>query len=565
MKKFILLILVVISAGVTYAQIGAPVLLTPKPGQYQKAEWRIPLTATWANPYLQEDIALDMLLTSPSGKRLVLPCYYEAGESGSPSLWKARFLPQEHGKYSYQLRLTKAGKQVDISRVTYFTAVPTHGKGILHAKNNWIFQFDNGQPFRGIGENICWESRAHDDSKFFEKLHEQPKYNYEYMLRSLAKHGGNFYRTWISSFNLPIDWQNGFNSNRYTPSDNYFNPSAIAKMDRLVNLNDSLGLHMMLTLGPGAYHTREGGFSPTAADFFVNPKSRERYKNRLRYFVARWGYSPSIGAWEFFNEVDNVQFGNKNKPISADSIVQWHIEMSTYLKQLDPYHHLVTTSISHRDLKGLNSLPDIDFNQKHIYKNTAGIPAAIVSYEDRFSKPYVIGEYGYEWDWSKNFDEFSAEMDSDFKRGLWYGLFSSTPVLPMSWWWEYFDNRGTDAYIAHVRTIADQMIAAGNGNFKPVHVTTSDSVTKVYGVDCGKSTFIYIYNPESRVRTTKISVSLPHHGDFQAREYDCVTGRWSSSPDILLSKNAMSINVSDLHGRSDKIYLLRTRSKARSQ
>lgn len=51
----------------------------------------------WKNPYLQEDIALDMFITSPSGKALTLPCYFESGESGKESVWKARFSPQETG------------------------------------------------------------------------------------------------------------------------------------------------------------------------------------------------------------------------------------------------------------------------------------------------------------------------------------------------------------------------------------------------------------------------------------------------------------------------------------
>jgi hypothetical protein len=44
-----------------------------------------------------------------------------------------------------------------------------------------------------------------------------------------------------------------FNSNRYEESDAYYNPSAIKKIDRLFNLCDSLGLYVMLTLGPGNY------------------------------------------------------------------------------------------------------------------------------------------------------------------------------------------------------------------------------------------------------------------------------------------------------------------------
>jgi hypothetical protein len=486
MKKHTLALVILCLVQITaFAQINSFKVLTKQPRQYTKTDIEVNLTGTWENPYLQQDVALDMLIISPTGKKLALPCYYETGESGKPSVWKARFAPQETGKYTYSFKFSKAGGEAQTSKTGTFIAAASKKNGFLHTKNNWILQFDNGKPYRGVAENICWESRTNDDSKFFSTLHENPKYNYEYMLKSFAAHGGDFFRTWMCQWNLPIDWKNGFNNSRYQSTTEYFNPGAVKKMDRLVTLSDSLGLYIMLTMGPGAYHTRDGGFSPNAADFFVNPRSKERYKNRLRYIVARWGYSTSIGAWEFFNEVDNVQFSNKNKPISADSIVQWHDEMSTYLKQIDPYRHIVTTSISHRDLKGLNSLKNIDINQKHIYKNTAIIPSTINKYEAEFKKPYVIGEFGYEYDWSKNFDEFADGMDSDFKRGLWYGLFSPTPILPMSWWWEYFDNRGTDAYYTRVRKITDMMMVAGKGKFTQIPITVKNTGVKIFAVKCG--------------------------------------------------------------------------------
>ena len=553
-KLPLLALVILLSTQVLSAQISRVSLVTKKPLRYQKTDFDIQMNAQWENPYLQEDIALDMLLTSPSGKKLKLPCYYESGNSGQTSTWKARFAPQETGKYKYVLELTKAGKTVQTTKANIFTAYPSGKSGFLHQGDNWAFRFDNGQPFRGVGENICWESRANDDSKYFKALHEMPKYNYEYLLRALKNHGGNYYRTWISAFNLPLDWQRNFNSNRYEPSDAYYNPSAIKKIDRMFNLADSLGLYVMLTLGPGNYNVRDGGFSPSAADFFVNPKSKIRYKNRLRYFIARWGYSTSVGAWEFFNEVDNVQFGNRNKPISADSIVIWHDEMSTYLKATDPYKHLVTTSISHRDLKGLNSLPNIDFNQKHIYKNTASMPKAIVQYEKEFNKPYVIGEFSYEWDWSKNFDEFPEEMDSDFKRGLWYGLFAPTPVLPMSWWWEYFDNRKTDVYIQRVRTISDKMLAAGHGKFEQMHPAVSDTSIITYGVKCGTQSYIYVYNPTASIKklTLNCNIKLPAKG---VSSYVCETGAFKPVPAQAVTASGNQLNW-NLPARTDVVFIV---------
>lgn len=38
-------------------------------------------------------------------------------------------------------------------------------------------------------------------------------------------------------------------------------------------------------------------------DFFTNAEAIADYKNRLRYLVARYAYSTSVFAWEFFNEV----------------------------------------------------------------------------------------------------------------------------------------------------------------------------------------------------------------------------------------------------------------------
>lgn len=488
--------------------------------QYSKAEWDITLTATWQNPYSQDDISLDMLVTAPSGKKLAVPCYYVGGASGALSHWKARFLPQEKGRYKYRFSL-KQKDHTSTAETHSFDAKPSDAQGILHLKDDWSFVFDNGVSFRGIGENICWESRSRDDSKFFPGLNEDSiKYNYERMLPLLVAHGGNFFRTWMCRWNLPIDWKSGFNNNRYKPSNEYFNPSAVAKLDRLVDLCDSLGLHMMLTLGPGAYLQSEGGVVTSSADFFANPAAKQKYRDRLRYIVARWGYSPAIGAWEFFNEVDNVQFGNRNNPIKAAVIVQWHDEMSAYMKQLDPYGHLVTTSISHRDLAGLDNLPHIDFNQKHIYRATRTIPATIVAYTRNFGKPYVIGEFSYEWDWNKNFDDFAAGMDADFKRGLWYGLFSPTPILPMSWWWEYFDKRGTDVYIKNVRQILDRMMKAGQGSFDSVKVAFSNDSVEHYAVRCGAETYIYLHN---------LTASPAAVQDLSAAEiYDCETGTYLS-------------------------------------
>lgn len=495
-NKIRLIVLMLLVNGVCIGQIKTIVFKTSNPEQYSKVDFDVELIAQFSNPYFQEEVALDMNIVTPSGKKITLPCYYDKGESGKMSLWKARFTPQESGEYRYTFQLLRSGKKYSVSEQQCFHIAPTHKRGFLQVKTNWVLQFDNGEYFRGVGENICWESRDVDDSSFFKELHERKDvYNYEYLLTDLARNGGNFFRTWLCSWNLPIDYEGPFNNSRYQMSDEYYNPTALARLDYLVELAESLNLYMMLTIGQGGFTIRDRGVVSSQEDFFSNPKARAWYKNRLRYIVARWGYSPAIAMWEFFNEVDNVQFRDPDNPIDGKLIVDWHDEMSTYIKQLDPYQHIVTTSISHRDIEGLNSIKNIDINQKHIYNNTSVIPKEINNYLAEFGKPYIIGEFGREWDWSKNFDDFSHEMDIDFKRGLWYGIFSPTPVTPMSWWWEYFDARRITPYLRSVREINDRMLISGNGEFRPLEVKADG--LEAFGVRCGKEIYVYLFNPSN--------------------------------------------------------------------
>lgn len=493
--------------------------------EYGRGDFLVETVSAPGNPYLQEEACLDMLLTAPSGKELLLPAFWNGNGS-----WEARFTPQEAGRYTYRfVYRTDGGKEVR-SKAKSFVSTPSNAHGILHTDGFWVLRYDDGTPFRGVGENICWESRESDDSKFFKDLHEQhDRFNYEVMLPDFTSNGGNFTRMWMCSWNFPIDRKDHFNNTRYTPSDEFYNPSAVKHLDDVLALSESLDLKIMLCMGQGDVRADR--------NFFSSPDDKTRFKNRLRYIVARWGYSPSVGMWEFFNEIDNIQHRNRHGVIPAEEIVAWHAEMASYLKSIDPFGHIVTTSISHRDLKGLNDVPDMDLNQKHIYKATSSIPGNIVSYGEKHGKPYVIGEFGYEWDWNKNFDDFAEDMDLDFKRGLWYGIFSPTPVTPMSWWWEFFQDRGLVPYFRNVRTVSDMMLEAGGGEFEQVKVEADGA--DAFAVRCGKSLFVYAYNPGKR----PVTISIGSEGKL--REFDFSSASFKDAA-----------GIQPLQPRTEALYLI---------
>ena len=511
MKKVIIAAFALFLTVGMSAQIKSVTPDAKKVKQYDAIFFEVALTGEWENPYLQEQAALDMVLTAPSGKELVLPCFYKSGESGAESIWEARFTPQEKGKYTYFFRYSEDGNVASESAPATFKSRKSKLDGILHVRDNWTLVFDSGKHFRGVGINLCWESRTEDDSKFFSDLHEQhDRFNFDAMLPDFAANGGNFTRMWICDWNFPIDRQEGFNNFRYEETTEYMNKSAVERLDHVVTLSEDLGIKIMLCMGQGN----------VLADskFFTCCDAKVRYKNYLRYIVARWGYSPAIAMWEFFNEIDNVQHNAPEGVIPAEYIVAWHDEMSTYLAGLDPFQHIRTTSISHRDLEGLNDLANIDINQKHIYNATHVVPETIDAYIAKHNKHYIVGEVGYEWDWSKNFDDFADGMIMDFRRAFWYGLFSQTSVTPMTWWWEWFDENDAIPYMKNARYISEMMLKTAKGDFQKFQTVKNDKA-EAYAVRCGKTTFVYVYNGNEDV-LDNISVEIGKTGKVKVSALD---------------------------------------------
>ena len=567
MKKLIILILFAILANACDNYPMKIENLTKQPVQYGKVEMNILLNSEWKNPYNSSEISLDMVTTTPSNEEQIVPCFYVSGKSGEESLWKVRYMPQEVGRYKFRFVLNRENKKPVKSRTQRIKVTPSEAKGILHVNNDWTLRYDNGELFRGIGENICWESRDFDDSKHFKELHEEDRFNYEYMIPKLAENGGNFFRTWMIYWNLPVDWKQVKNNHRYVDSETLFNKSAMEKMDRLVELCDSLNVHMMVALESHAgllgegwdlnpYNVKNGGTAKNPLEFFTLESAKKQYKNKLRLMVARYGYSPAIGMWEFFNEIDNVMYSGKPEDHIPDEIItNWHDEMSRYLQEIDPFNHIVTTSVSHREVTGLWSLKNMDINQKHIYKYTEAIPGILQENSQKYRKPFIIGEFGYEWDWSKNFNDFAEEMDSDFKRGLWYGLFNPTPVLPMSWWWEFFENREMMAYFQNVRKISDEMMQSAKGNFEQITIQSKHDNQKVFGLKCGNEIYVYLYNQSE----FKVPVDLIFSDEISFTEiqcFNCETGEYHQINDAKTSEKSLTFDELNIPGKSDIILVL---------
>ncbi|GJM32823.1 MAG: hypothetical protein DHS20C18_18240 [Saprospiraceae bacterium] len=432
--------------------------------QYGKLEVVLDLSATYTNPYDYDQIAITALFTGPSGQQLSVDGFYMRDyvlnettgnliPEGTTGKFKLRFSPDQTGNWSFQVSVSDVNG-TGTSSLTTFSCVPIsnpENKGFVRSNLTNYLQFDNDEQYIPVGENIAWQNT----NVFLD---------YRNWLTGLSENAGNFFRLWHAHWGLGIEWENGSNGfeglRRYKETNSRY-------QDWIFDFCAENGLYVMLCLqhhgqvssqvnpnwNDSPYNVANGGPCNNTWDFFTNETAKAHTKNRLRYVVARWGYSRSIMSWELFNEVGWTDDFSSHQSEIAD----WHAEMAVFLKENDPYRHLVTTSYAGEDQDpAVWANPDFDFTQTHYYLNLSNLERALVggvrSYLEDFGKPTLTGEFGLGGSSSLT----NADPDGiHIHNALWGTLFGGGMGSAMTWWWDsYIHPRNLYYHFAPVTQVA---------------------------------------------------------------------------------------------------------------
>ena len=411
----------------------------PSPGlsAYGQAEWVVALDKTYSNPFDPDEIALDAAFTGPKGQVLRLPGFWFQGfrrqvnadgsetllPQGSPE-WRVRFCPPAPGRWRLVVSARDA-TGIGTAQASAFAVLPSKAPGFVRRGpgDSRYLEYDNGASFFPVGENVCWAGRG--------GLSE-----YETWFPKLSAAGGNYARLWMS--NRPLE-HGSSGLGRYDLMNAWYFDQVLALAARHgLRCMAALGTYSEFTVGGffnegqwpvNPYNKANGGPAAAPADFWTDAKARAFYRRRLRYLVARYGAQPSLAFWEFWNE--------------TEAPVPWLAEMGTFLKQTDPYHHLVTNSYSTTGTAAVWDLPQMDFTQTHRYGDEGSVkditPLILddARLHDRYGKPHFMGEFGISWrgDDSK-FDP--AGLGTNLHNGLWASALTGNAGGASIWWWDSY-------------------------------------------------------------------------------------------------------------------------------
>jgi hypothetical protein len=446
------------------------------------------LTWTFANPYDPDQIAIDALITRPSGSVEVVPAFWhvpcrrsqvpraepirnpeedtldiEVIEQSGPGRWMVRYTPREEGEFHYKL-LARTPTTSAYSDVVRFTVRGTEGHGFVRVsrRDSRYFERDDGSFLFPIGQNVAWTNDLGTTT-------------FAQYMTNMRANGANWGRIWLTPYfrSQLIEWSPKF---EYFHGLGFYSAEMAWKLDQMQASAAENGIYLMWCLQhhgqfldqpwsswkTNPYNVKMGGFLERPDQYFTHPRARELFRKRMRYYIARYGHSPHLFAWEFWNEVESTD------GFSSPAVAEWHRVMSEFVKARDPSRRMVTTSYRYRFDNDAYALPALDFTQIHVYH---GDPVAwtmtyVKEQRSRFNKPVLVGESGLHV--QPNY--FSAEADAAGQRppwpvdpdglhvhnGLWTGLFSGSAGTTMTWWWDryidknnlYYHFKGIRAFLA---------------------------------------------------------------------------------------------------------------------
>ncbi|MCX7803951.1 MAG: DUF5060 domain-containing protein [Planctomycetota bacterium] len=396
------------------------------------------------------------------------------------------------------------GKVVAESEPVEFECVPSGSPGYVRVSRRdprWL-EFDDGSFFYPIGPNL----RSPSDSRRpyldpvrwsdqeIAKIAARGTYQYDDYLDAFAAVGINWTRVWMCPWWGSLEWRRDWPD--YQGLGRYSQPNAW-RLDHIVETAEEKGIYLNLCLtnhgqlslridrewDHNPYSQAFGGPLRAPMEFFTDGDAKILHANKLRYVVARWGYSTAVMAWVLMSEIEFTEeyypdlrsWNGPPRDGPAVHIRDWHAEMAAFLKETDLNRRPVGTHFSH-PWRGqtIFSLPQLDLAMSNAYsafEQLAGgrceAPEALYEYYfggprnfegmGAYGKPVLVEEQGRHWmGVEERMGRILAhntkdQLDADLHCGLWGGLMVPLAGNTGYWWWlhVHFD----DAY-PHYRGFA---------------------------------------------------------------------------------------------------------------
>lgn len=480
--------LVLLAGSIAHGAHAAPLSLslrgTPPATVERFARYEIAfdLSRHYDDPFDPEVIDVVARFTAPSGREILVDAFYyvdfppadlmdlwQLGASkeqpppatGHPGAhWRVRFAAQEEGPY--KARLEARDKQgVCHLDLPAFTATASDNPGFIRARaGRRMLEHEGGGPFVPIGECL-WLCRSLQD--------------YEDSLTIYPRWGMNYCRL-FTAYDSPVYIDNAFYAGGARRPPGQLDLFALRQLDIVFDTAARHGVYLMPCLEmfnafritppyerweASPYNAVNGGPCATVRDFFTDERAIRLYERKLRYFLARYGHAPNLFCIQLFAEANYID-GYDEAAVRA-----WHHRMGRFIHRIDPYGHLVSTSLADWEAQDKAMYADegldIVLNENYNARDFAGdMIQDNQGIWERYGKPVFDGEAGLQFGELALADERGLFLHD----GIWASVLSGACGTPSNW---FHTEARAKHWLPSYKAFADFLSGEDLRGLDPVH------------------------------------------------------------------------------------------------
>lgn len=307
----------------------------PSVGLYERFELSFQVDGAYANPFDPDEVRVDAQITRPDGSTVTVPAFfmhpYESTDgrtrlesnvtyqpAGEPG-WRLRYAPTQAGRHIVRLTAALgATGQTAESQPIAFEAAPSDHPGYVRISPDNPLYFERTADrslFYPTGVNLPW-TRTRQRSHYTG----EPEKDYEYYFSKAAGQMSGT-RVWQCHYAwlewMPVPGEPADNSWSGYGGLNHYNQMVASAFDRVFELAEQARVPVMLVLDDNDEHQQaekrhawpfnpynviNGGPCEDPTGVFTSPEAQRAYRNRVRYILARWGYSPALWALNSWND-----------------------------------------------------------------------------------------------------------------------------------------------------------------------------------------------------------------------------------------------------------------------
>ncbi len=314
--------------------------------RYEKYELAFPFSGNYSNPNDPAQVDVEAVFTAPDGSKQTVPGFFFQDFTRSGNVhkeiltpvpgserWKVRYAPSEIGNYTFVVTIHDS-QGIRALGSGSLNVVQSSNPGFVRAVGLHL-ELDNGKQFIPLGINAPGFQPPNNDGHRWG----DGTYGADEMYKQLVANGANYFHLWTCSWGdgrpAPFAKPNIGCDGGSVGTEQMSQPDSW-EMDYMVDQAHSQGIYIM----PILKHLDQ-----------QNLENADKIK--ARYFVARWGYSTNIMAWDLCKEGCS----------DPTMIHNW----ASYMASVDPYKHLLTTS-------QFNHFPTLDAGRLQKYKQIFSDP-----------------------------------------------------------------------------------------------------------------------------------------------------------------------------------------------